>query len=175
MVAVARCATVLCIRSRHNPYTPQTTADPRVCAGFTTRDRVTFMICFTAARQFLEVRCHSPAVLLFISSLKIVIALLHAYAQHPPSFDLLPLSLLGPTFMCSPPPVARVPLPTHYHKYPATGRPCTHPCTYETVELYEYCLAEGTADKNLIAKWKKVSLVVVPAYPRAAFQPIHCP
>jgi len=28
--------------------------------------------------------------------------------------------------------------------------------TYHT-ELYEYCLNEGYADKNLIAKWKKVS------------------
>ena len=24
-------------------------------------------------------------------------------------------------------------------------------------ELYEYCLDEGIADRNLIAKWKKVS------------------
>lgn len=36
-----------------------------------------------------------------------------------------------------------------------TGTTCTSH-THHT-ELYEYCLNEGYADKNLIAKWKKVS------------------
>ena len=31
-------------------------------------------------------------------------------------------------------------------------------CPSIFLELYEFCLEEGYADKNLIAKWKKVSL-----------------
>ncbi len=34
---------------------------------------------------------------------------------------------------------------------------CVCACLCE-LELYEYCLLEGYADKNLIAKWKKVKV-----------------
>ena len=51
---------------------------------------------------------------------------------------------------------------------------CCFRLFFDFLELYEFCLEEGYADKNLIAKWKKVCVVCLSLCVCVLYLQIQC-